>query len=117
MANWILAEWLRQVFDRDPDYTFCRDRISAGGFDRPDMQEVSPCQDSFCMKSTILCSMHIQAFFALTMDELKQLGVEPMAIRKKLFMAIQSECECTEICCEETLHGHEYQYPSICGDG
>ena len=89
MANWILAEWLCQVFDRDPDYTICRDRISAGGFDRPDMQEVSPCQDSFCMKSTM--HGHIQAFFALTMDELKQLGIEPMAIRKKLFMAIQSE--------------------------
>ena len=48
--------------------------------------------------------MHIQAFFA---DELKQLGVEPMANRKKLFMAIQIECECTDICCEEALnHGH-----------
>ena len=35
--------------------------------------------------------MHIQVFLALTMDELKQLGIEPMAIRKKLFMAMQSE--------------------------
>ena len=34
--------------------------------------------------------MHIQAFFALTMDELKQLGMEPMVIQKKLFMAIHS---------------------------
>ena len=36
--------------------------------------------------------MHIQEFFALTMDELEELGIEPMAIRKKLHLAIQSEC-------------------------
>ena len=57
--------------------------------------------------------MHIQAFFALTMDELTQLGVGPLAIRKKLFIEIQSECECTNICCEVALNlGHGYQYPS-----
>ena len=31
----------------------------------------------------------LQAFFALTMDKLKELGIEPMAVRKKLSMAIQ----------------------------
>ena len=109
MPKWTLAEWLHQVFDRDPDYTFCRDRISAEGFDSPEMQEVFP-RSGFILHE-IHYSMHIQAFFALTMDELKLMGVKPMAIRKKLFMAIQSECECTDICCEETLNGHGYQYP------
>ena len=36
-----------------------------------------------------------------------------MAICKKLFVEIQSECECTDVCFEVALNlGHGYQYPS-----
>ena len=94
MKTWILSDWLRPVFDIDDEYTICRDRISAGGFDRPDMQEVSPCQASFSILQihNAWTPMHIQEFFTLTMDELEKLGIEPMAIRKKLLLAIKSEC-------------------------
>ena len=45
--------------------------------------------------------MHIQAFYALNMDDLEKLGINPLAIRKMLLIAIQSECECAVICCCE----------------
>ena len=37
--------------------------------------------------------MHVpmQTFLALSMDELKEIGIEPFAVRKKLHMAIQGD--------------------------
>ena len=94
MANWDLSEWLCTVFDNgDPAQAECLDLLSTAGFNVPHMKDVGPSQleKGRPYSTTNAYSMPMQAFLALSMNDLKEIGIEPFAKRKKLHMAIQGD--------------------------